>query len=513
MMNKIPLFVVTGFLASGKTSFINGILSSTHNRSKRIAVVQFEEGENSLDHSKNSSMLYISKYKLNNCSSQEIVKELYMFLKKSNPDELWLEWNGITDINKLLDILSYKILNRLVLQKVIQLADAENYTMLLSQTGGKVFQQLAMADMLILPNASRKQYSELLKTVQTINTDIVVRKSFGFSQSDVYKVKKKKYHIWLLLLLLVFMIIGMLNENFYMEAVPIFIGTWLQAIPFLFIGILLSSVIQVFMPYDFFDRFFPKSNFLGILFGVIAGFFLPVCDCASIPVFRSLVKKNVPLPAAIAFMLSSPVINPVVMLSTYYAYGGNIKVVVARVGLGIICSVIIGLCFMKYKEKVIILSSGFDRICYCGCQNMDYDDKSRLRRFLYHSQAEFYEVGKFLVIGIGVSTIFQTIMNRSEMVNNSGTIFSIFIMMVLAFLLSLCSSSDAIIGKTLGSNLSFGGVMGFMVFGPMLDVKNMILMTSSFSKKFILRLSLIVFVVCFIVILVASLVGLEAIVL
>ena len=85
--------------------------------------------------------------------------------------------------------------------------------------------------------------------------------------------------------------------------------------------------------------------------GIIAGFFLPVCDCASIPVFKSLIKKGIPLPAASCFMTASPVINPVVILSTYYAYNGNIRAVLYRCGTGILCSFLIGLTFIIKSPK------------------------------------------------------------------------------------------------------------------------------------------------------------------
>ncbi|WP_077609362.1 permease [Clostridium sp. Marseille-P2415] len=123
----------------------------------------------------------------------------------------------------------------------------------------------------------------------------------------------------------------------------VFLGMILQAVPFLLIGILLSSAIQIFIPESWLERFFPKSLGLGIFAAVIGGFLLPVCDCVSIPVFRSLVRKGIPLPVAVTFMTASPVINPVVILSTYYAFNGNMTIVAGRVCLGLFASILIGI--------------------------------------------------------------------------------------------------------------------------------------------------------------------------
>ena len=103
----------------------------------------------------------------------------------------------------------------------------------------------------------------------------------------------------------------------------------------------MSSLIQIYVPADWIQRHFPQKTFAGQIFAIVAGFCLPVCDYASIPVFKKPGKKGVPVSAAVTFMLVSPVINPVVILSTYYAFNGNYKMIAARCGLGILCAVIV----------------------------------------------------------------------------------------------------------------------------------------------------------------------------
>lgn len=88
-----------------------------------------------------------------------------------------------------------------------------------------------------------------------------------------------------------------------------------------------------------------------MLVAILGGFCLPVCDCASIPIFRSLVKKGISLPVAITFMTATPVINPVVILSTYYAFNNNMTTVIGRICFGIIAAVIIGLVFAIWPLK------------------------------------------------------------------------------------------------------------------------------------------------------------------
>ncbi|MDO4293306.1 MAG: permease [Eubacteriales bacterium] len=128
--------------------------------------------------------------------------------------------------------------------------------------------------------------------------------------------------------------------------------------------------------------------------------------------------------------------------------------------------------------------------------------------FLSHARNEFFSIGKYLMIGILVSTVFQNLLPATVRTENksSGIVMLIF-MMLLAFLLSLCSSSDAVVARTLGKNLSAGPILGFLVFGPMMDLKNIAMLLSGFRPRFVLRLLLTTFAVSFLILLLFMLMG------
>lgn len=316
------------------------------------------------------------------------------------------------------------------------------------------------------------------------------------------------------------------------QTIQAFLGIILQAFPFLITGVLLSSLIGMFVSRRFIERYFPKNIAGGIVFALIGGFCLPVCDCVSIPVFRSLVKKGIPLTSAIVFMCASPVINPVVILSTYYAFGGNMRIVAARVSLGIVCAVLTGLSFLVKRphnplkneagETFHAASSHAESCthsaCSCCAHNTESDTETHhagafdtFVHFLEHSRREFFEVGSYLIIGAALSAAFQTLGGKLPLIaGNTGKALSLFIMMSFAFLLSLCSSSDAVIGRTFMPRFSIGSVMGFLVFGPMMDIKNMLMLSSGFTKGFTFRLVISSFTICYLVMLGAMFSGLEA---
>ena len=416
----------------------------------------------------------------------------------------------------LQNIFLLPILHRFcVLERVLYLADGDMLDLLLGQTGGVIPEQIANCDLAAVRNAGTpKKQRHFQQLIHSINPGLKVLRHDQeekivdlLCQDKFYPVSTFCAGIAQLLSLYFFIA----RPFFSLSGTPlntlanVFLGIILQAFPFLLIGVLISSAIQTFVSADAIRRRFPKNPVLGMLAAIFLGFCLPVCDCASVPIFKSLVKKGVSVPVAVTFLTATPVINPVVMLSTYYAFSGNLRIVGVRVGLGILSSVLIGLSFYLWPGKEKLLPGGLDTVlCSCGCyEDAGSVDDWRKKRtlFLRHSQAEFFSIGKYLMLGAFFSSLFQTFGFGARLPkDHTGYILSLLFMMILAFFLSLCSSSDAVIARSFSASLPLGAAMGFLVFGPMMDLKNLFMLSSGFSRKFVGRLFLSTFAICFLVV-------------
>ena len=142
----------------------------------------------------------------------------------------------------------------------------------------------------------------------------------------------------------------------------IFISMVLEALPFIIIGSIISSMIQLFISEERVKKILPKSRVISIIFAALLGIFIPICECAIVPIARSLIKKGVPIAAAIVFMLSVPIVNPIVILSTFYAFN-DIRIVLIRVLGGIISAILIGVLIdilTNKKEEVIKVKSQYE---------------------------------------------------------------------------------------------------------------------------------------------------------
>ncbi|MCI2780261.1 permease [Clostridium perfringens] len=282
----------------------------------------------------------------------------------------------------------------------------------------------------------------------------------------------------------------------------VFSSIVIEALPFILIGAVLASFMQVYISNNIFNKIISKNKLLGSIQAGIIGVFLPVCECATVPITKGLLNKKVPLNVAITYMLAAPIVNPLVILSTYYAFDGNIKVVLLRVGVGFLIAVIAGLLMLCLSgENNIFIDNGEGELqgkCLCGCSEID-DNSSKPIRLLKHTSLEFYEIGKYFIVGATLASIFQTFVPRDIIFYfENSAVLSIIILMAFSFLISLCSEADAFVASTFMNRFSLGSITGFLIIGPMIDLKNTIMLFSIFKKSFVIKLLFVVFSLCFI---------------
>lgn len=293
----------------------------------------------------------------------------------------------------------------------------------------------------------------------------------------------------------------------------VFISILMQAFPFMLIGIFVSSALHVFVPDEFIVKVFPVKNGLGFVTAMFAGLLFPVCECAIVPVMARLVKKGVALPIAITFMLSAPIINPIVIISTLYAFPGQPEIALYRVVFGLAIALITGLVLLLMginKSVLKIADESHECDCRgehehsCSCHvhgangNAKLSIAEKLEALFLNSGEEFFAVGKYLVLGAFITSLIQAFVPRAVFAGlGARNGLSLFIMMAMAFLFSACSTSDAFIARSFVGRFSMGAVMGFLVFGPMMDVKNILMLFADFKKSFVVKLAVLIFVLNF----------------
>ena len=440
----------------------------------------------------------------------------------------------------------------------------------------------------------------------------------------------------------------------------IFLSILLEALPFVLIGTIVSSLIEIFVSREWLTEHLPKKSWFAFLVAGLAGIVFPICECAIVPVMRRLIKKGMPLGVAVTFMLATPTINPVVLLSTRFAFLNNFYFPLLRGVFGYLTAVAVGLLitFLSDKEELKTAEKAwagdgehdheelcacghshkteqaehggewghthahdYEELCTCGHSHKteqvehsgerahadahehehththdhdercacghshkteqaehggewehthahdhdheelctcghshkteqvehsgerehadahehehththDHDERCAcghshehndddelctcghvhatkrdkplqiMKSVLEHTSHELYEVGRFLILGVLISAAMQTFVPKQYFLALSqNPALSIVAMMLLAFVLSLCSEADAFVAASFQGGLPNSAILAFLLFGPMMDIKNMLMLAQGFRMKFIIRLILLIAVVVFV---------------
>ncbi|MFC4322227.1 permease [Litchfieldia salsa] len=282
----------------------------------------------------------------------------------------------------------------------------------------------------------------------------------------------------------------------------IFLSIVLEAIPFILLGVFVSALIQTFVSEQWLQKYIPKNPFAALIPAALLGAIFPICECAIVPIVRRLIKKGMPLHVGVVFLVGAPILNPVVFASTYYAFQSNKEIVYARMGLAFILSIIIGLIlYLIFKNKDQIKWS-MEEIA--GKRNTEpVLGGNKLKATFYHASDEFFDMGKYLIMGAFIASLFQTFLDRSILqAIGSNEVLGPLVMMGFAYVLSLCSEADAFVASSFGNTFTTGSILAFLVYGPMLDLKNTIMLFAYFKARFVICFMVVVTVVVFLAILI-----------
>ena len=317
-----------------------------------------------------------------------------------------------------------------------------------------------------------------------------------------------------------------------------FLSVLFESVPFLLLGALISGLIEVFVPARWMTNILPKAPLPAVLLSGLLGVVFPMCECGVVPVIRRLMKKGLPVSCAVTYLLASPVVNPIVAVSTYAAFRGRNPglTMCTRLVLSYAVAVLVGFIVSRLRveqflnERVLATlpgrasrtrgfrigalagsaavapfslegtggGSGSDA-SLAALDALESQLKPTLvRRLLAACQRganDFLDVAVFVVIGAALASVFNTAVDQQLVIAPlaANPALAVPALMVLAFVVAVCSTSDAFIAATFTA-FPFSARLAFLVFGPVFDLKLVFLYSLVFRRKFVLLLGIGLFV-------------------
>lgn len=262
----------------------------------------------------------------------------------------------------------------------------------------------------------------------------------------------------------------------------VFCGVFVQALPFLGLGVVVSGLIAVFLPPERLVRWLPRRAATAVLAAGVAGAALPGCECGSVPVARRLFGDGGATgAAALTFMLAAPAINPVVVVATAVAFPGQPKIVIARVGASLLTAVVMGWAWSRWGRTEWITRR------LPPHDSHGPDGQSKWLLFCEVARHDFLQAAAYLVVGAAAAAALHVLVPPWVFENvGAHLVLGVVVMAALAVTLAVCSEADAFVASSL-TMVPLVPRLVFLVVGPAVDVKLLAMQSGMFGRAFATR--------------------------
>ncbi|MGK7945682.1 MAG: permease [Microcystaceae cyanobacterium] len=306
----------------------------------------------------------------------------------------------------------------------------------------------------------------------------------------------------------------------------LFISLIITSLPFLLVGIFLSSFLCVFIDDGWLSAKLPHNRLLGAILGSSLGLIIPVSQYGHIPFTRRLLLKGVSLPIAISFLVAAPTLNPWVIGLTWSLFPHQPSLLFLRVIIAWLGGLLIGIIFSFYPQlsplsslppyASPLLKTGSFLKPSDSPQPIPYEEglvyqsvvtpsmmsssSRKIQLWWENSWREFIELGSLLVYGCAIAALVQFYFNPEAWVNVQQ---SSDIQLLRVFGLSFGLSTGSLMGTAVIRNFSHqllsGSLLGFLLFSSLIDLKGIILMIGTLRLKPILIILLLISQVFFLI--------------
>mgnify|MGYP001682751648 FL=1 len=269
--------------------------------------------------------------------------------------------------------------------------------------------------------------------------------------------------------------------------VTLSLSVMIEALPFVMLGICIAIVVQVWLPAERLLTYLPQQPLLRRACLSLLGIALPVCECGNVPLARGLLAKGLTPSESLVFLLAAPILNPVTIITTQQAFAGDMTILWARVFGGFAIANLVGWVYARRPAEELLTNT-----FVASCQ-ADHVQQSKRVASLAIFRREVQAMLPALVVGAGLAGLVQVVVSREVLVSlGSQPVWSVIAMVALAFIVSICSNVDAFFALAFRQTFMTGALVSFLTFGPMIDIKMLSLLRTTYRPSVLLQVSAIV---------------------
>lgn len=280
------------------------------------------------------------------------------------------------------------------------------------------------------------------------------------------------------------------------DGLTLAISVLIESLPFVVLGVVLSIVVQVWVPPGVIERWMPRRAWARRAVLSLLGMIVPVCECGNVPFARGLLMRGFSVSETMTFLIAAPIVNPIVIITTHQAFGFSDGILIARLVGGYLIANLIGWLYSRHPSPDALLTDRFRDTC----DLVVHEPGSKGRRSLAQFIIELRAVMPALVIGSALAGAVQVLIPRETLVAiGSNPALSIVAMMALAMVVAICSNVDSFFALSFASTFTPGAIVAFLLVGPLVDVKMLALMRTTFTTRTLAGIVVVVILSAFVI--------------
>lgn len=269
--------------------------------------------------------------------------------------------------------------------------------------------------------------------------------------------------------------------NKLQDFITLSLSVMIEALPFILLGLFISIAVQIWLPKHVLFKILPRNTVLRRIILSFLGIFLPVCECGNVPLARGFMIKGLGVGDSLTFLLAAPILNPVTIITTHQAFGGDMTILAWRLAGGFIIANLVGWIFSG-KDSHAVLTDDFQATCKTEHGHSKTQSKFQESTRIFRNESNV--IAPALFMGSFIAGFIQVALPREVLTSLGGhVVLSILAMMALAFIISICANVDAFFALAFANTFTTGSLVAFLVFGPIVDIKMLALLKTTYRVK------------------------------
>lgn len=287
-------------------------------------------------------------------------------------------------------------------------------------------------------------------------------------------------------------------------------GLLFEAFPWLVLGAILAAAAEELLPDDLLPRLARRLGRAAVPGTALAAPLIPMCECGIIAVVRGLIAKGMPAHLAITFLLAAPILNPIVLATTWMAFA-DWRMVALRAACGLVIACAAGAIAARALPAAILAHPPAPtrpphmRIALRGAQPASVETVAlsggavfsaasarpdRIGGIARRALGHTLDIAAVFIIGAMLAAAAK-ILIPPEWIGawGSGLLSGPAMGAGLAVGMSVCAETDAFIAASLTGLMAPHALLCFLVVGPMLDLKLLLLYRGVFTRRTVLWLA------------------------